>query len=159
STKGQTVRPILCVCGSRGENYAAAVVHHRLPAPGRRRSGAIGMRPAPGAILPAAALTLGMSVRGEAYHLQAGYAVAGTRLPGRRLHERCPMREKWSNARDIALSLLVLLGLALPFLPVPGDGTTRMHVLFHTGAMNHPRDFSVTTTRSVCELMAAALAF
>ena len=69
------------------------------------------------------------------------------------------MREKWSNARDIALSLLVLLGLALPFLPVPGDGTTRMHVLFHTDAMNHPRDFSVTTTRSVCELMAAALAF
>jgi hypothetical protein len=69
------------------------------------------------------------------------------------------MLEKWSTARAIALSLPVFLGLALPFLPVPGDGAARMHVHFHTAGMAAPRAFSATTTRSICAVMAAALAF
>lgn len=69
------------------------------------------------------------------------------------------MTEKWSTARTVAVSLPVVLGLALPFLPVPGDGATRMHVRFHTPGMAAPRAFSAATTRSICTVMAAALSF
>ena len=38
------------------------------------------------------------------------------------------MHVKWSSGRDIAVSLFILLGLAVPFVPVPGDRETQMEV-------------------------------
>ena len=63
------------------------------------------------------------------------------------------------GARDILLSLLVMLGLALPFLPLPGDMRTRMEVHFQAPGMTAPRSFSVATTVSACTVLARALEY
>jgi len=68
------------------------------------------------------------------------------------------MHIKWSNGRDIAISLAVLVALALPFMPVPGDHMTRMEVRFNTGAAA-PRAFNTRTLHSICTVAAAALAY
>ncbi|MGA3306540.1 MAG: hypothetical protein ABSC26_11145 [Stellaceae bacterium] len=69
------------------------------------------------------------------------------------------MHIKWSNGRDIAVSLLILLGLAVPFVPVPGDRMTQMEVRFHTRGMAAPQAFSTRTDHSICAVMSSALAF
>lgn len=61
--------------------------------------------------------------------------------------------------RLAAGSLLVLLGLALPFIPVPGNQTTRMAVRFRTEAMAKPKGFIADAPADVCAVLAAALAF
>jgi hypothetical protein len=61
--------------------------------------------------------------------------------------------------RDFALSLAVFLGLALPLVPVPGDGLTRVDVRFRTGDMARPHAFSVATKRSTCQVIEKVLAF
>jgi len=48
------------------------------------------------------------------------------------------MQVKFSTARDMFVAALLLFLLALPFLPVPGDGVARMHVHFRTGQMADP---------------------
>ncbi|MDE2229540.1 MAG: hypothetical protein KGL11_10935 [Alphaproteobacteria bacterium] len=63
-----------------------------------------------------------------------------------------------STGRDLAISFLVLLGLAIPFMPVPGDHMARVDVRFHTRGMA-PHAFSANTLHSICEVMAAALAY
>lgn len=63
------------------------------------------------------------------------------------------------NGWEPTLSFIVFLGLALPFLPLPGDGMTRMEVHFRTGEMRRPHSFSADTKRSICQVMSAALAF
>ena len=69
------------------------------------------------------------------------------------------MQAKFSTARDMVVAALLLLILALPFLPIPGDGTARMRVHFRTGQMTDPRAFTTETSRSVCTVMAAALSY
>ncbi len=69
------------------------------------------------------------------------------------------MQIKWSAGRDLAISLLVLLILAIPFVPVPGDHVTRVDVRFHTSSMAAPRAFTARTLHSICTVMAAALAY
>ena len=60
---------------------------------------------------------------------------------------------------DIALSLVLLLGLALPFLPLPGRAPAQMHVRFQVGGMSAPRTFKASTTLTDCRLLANALAY
>lgn len=69
----------------------------------------------------------------------------------------CIVERYWSNRTELALSLLVFLGLALPFMPLPGDARTHAEVRFHTSDMSEPRSFAASTTRSVCSVLAAAL--
>ncbi len=61
--------------------------------------------------------------------------------------------------RVAAGSLLVLFGLALPFLPVPGDRITRIAVEFRTADMAQPASFSARTKSSICRTLAAAMAY
>jgi len=69
------------------------------------------------------------------------------------------MHVKWSSGRDIAVSLFILLGLAVPFVPVPGDRETQMEVRFHTRGMAAPHVFSTQTQHSICTVMSTALAY
>jgi hypothetical protein len=65
----------------------------------------------------------------------------------------------WREHREVVLSLLVFLALALPLVPVPGDGLTRVDVRFRTHEMAQPRAFTVETKRSTCQLIEKFLAF
>jgi|SRR5215469_1027198 len=61
--------------------------------------------------------------------------------------------------RLAAGSLLVLFGLALPFIPVPGDQFTRMAVRFRTAAMAEPKGFIADAPANICAVLAAALTY
>ena len=61
--------------------------------------------------------------------------------------------------RIAAGSLLILLGLGLPFLPVPGDRVTKIAVQFRTAEMAQPAGFTARTKSSICRALAAALAY
>ena len=61
--------------------------------------------------------------------------------------------------RLAAGSLLVLFGLALPFIPLPGDQITRMAVRFRTEAMAKPKGFIADAPADICAVLAAALAY
>ena len=69
------------------------------------------------------------------------------------------MRIGRSGIRDLLLGTLVLIPLALPFMPVPGDGAAHMKVHFRTAAMATPHYFATETSRSTCAIMAAALTY
>lgn len=68
------------------------------------------------------------------------------------------MQINWSNSRDLAISFLALLALAIPFLPIPGDHEIRMYVRYHTHG-TAPHAFSTYTLHSICTMMATALAY
>ncbi len=55
--------------------------------------------------------------------------------------------------------LLALLGLALPFIPVPGDRHTRIVVQFRRPEMAAPTRFSAHTTATICQVLTAAMAY
>ena len=61
--------------------------------------------------------------------------------------------------RLAAGSLLVLFGLALPFIPLPGDHITRIAIKFRTEARAEPRSFTADTSANICTVLAAALAY
>jgi hypothetical protein len=69
------------------------------------------------------------------------------------------MQVKWSPGRDLAISFVVLVALAIPFMSVPGDHMTLMHVRFHTRGMTASRAFTAHTLHSVCTVMATALIY
>jgi hypothetical protein len=69
------------------------------------------------------------------------------------------MPEKPSTLRDATAALLMLTALALPFLPVPGDGFARMKVHFRSAGTLKPQLVSTDASRSLCTVMAAALAY
>jgi hypothetical protein len=69
------------------------------------------------------------------------------------------MRHKESTGRDLAILALLVLALAVPLMPVPGDYMTRVHVRFHAHAMAAPRAFTARTLHSVCTVLAAAVAY
>jgi len=56
-------------------------------------------------------------------------------------------------------SFVVLFGLALPFIPLPGDHMTRMAVRFRTEAMAVPKGFTAYTPANICAVLAAAMAY
>ena len=60
---------------------------------------------------------------------------------------------------EAVVSLLVLIGLALPFVPVPGDRPTRILVEYRTPAMSEPIHFAARTKRSICAALAATLSY
>jgi len=63
------------------------------------------------------------------------------------------------DGRLAAGSLLVFLGLALPFIPVAGDRITPIAVQFRTADMAAPASFTASTTKSICKLLAASMAY
>jgi hypothetical protein len=69
------------------------------------------------------------------------------------------MHINWPGGREVAISLIILLGLSVPFLPVPGDYMTRMEVRFYARGMATPHAFTARTLHNICTVMAAALAY
>jgi hypothetical protein len=75
-------------------------------------------------------------------------------LPAKR---GCAVERCWSNRTEFVLSLLIFLGLALPFMPMPGDTRAYAQIRFHNSETQEPRSFAASTTRSVCSVLAVAL--
>jgi hypothetical protein len=69
------------------------------------------------------------------------------------------MRDKPSTLHDMVAGTLILLALALPFVPTLGDGSARMKVHFRAAEGEAARVFSANTSRRVCSAMAAALSY
>ncbi len=65
----------------------------------------------------------------------------------------------WSAHRDQLLSAVVFLALAVPLVPVPGDGPARVNVRFQASGMSRPHSFHAQTKRSTCEVVAMVLAY
>lgn len=63
------------------------------------------------------------------------------------------------DRRAAAATFVVLLGLALPFIPIPGDRVTRIAVQFRATATNEPTHFTARTMASICNVLAAAMAY
>jgi hypothetical protein len=68
-------------------------------------------------------------------------------------------RSKGSFYGEAVLSLFVLTGLALPFIPLPGDHLTRIAVEFRTPTMSESARFSARTKRSICLALEATMSF
>jgi hypothetical protein len=60
---------------------------------------------------------------------------------------------------EATLALIVLLGLALPFIRVPGEHPTRIAVRFQTADMPRPGGFTVHISSSICYVMRALLSY
>ena len=58
-----------------------------------------------------------------------------------------------------SLALVVLLGLAVPFLPIPREHSTRIAVRFQTADMPRPNSFTVHTSSHICHVLAALLSY
>ena len=69
------------------------------------------------------------------------------------------LRAKQNDRRDAALLLVALLGLAAPFMPIPGDRPTRIAVAFQNTGMDEPARFTAHTTDNICHVLAAVLTF
>lgn len=69
------------------------------------------------------------------------------------------MQDKRPMLRDLAASFLVVFALALPFVRLPADSAARMKVHFRSDNGEAPRVLSTETSRSVCNVMAAALSY
>ena len=61
--------------------------------------------------------------------------------------------------RLAAGSLLAFLGLALPFVPFPGDRIAPIAVEFRRAAMVEPTSFTGQTSGTICHMLAATMAF
>jgi hypothetical protein len=68
-------------------------------------------------------------------------------------------QDRDSSFGDAVAALIVVAALALPFLPVPGDGAADMKVNFRTGTGEPPQVLSTETSSSLCTVMAAALSY
>lgn len=64
-----------------------------------------------------------------------------------------------TDGREIGTLLLVMLGLALPVMPIPGDAMSRMDVQFRAEGMTASHNFTTWLPHSVCAVMATALAY
>lgn len=64
-----------------------------------------------------------------------------------------------AESREIGTLLLVMLGLALPLMPIPGDAMSRMEVQFRTEGMWHSHSFATRLPHSICAVMATVLAY
>ena len=61
--------------------------------------------------------------------------------------------------RDAALSFLVLLGLALPFIPLPGDRPTRIAIHFQGSDPADRKSVTGRTSATICQVLALAMAY
>lgn len=69
------------------------------------------------------------------------------------------MQDRRWTLHDMVAGLLVVLALALPFVRLPGDSAARMKVHFRSDNSETPRVLSTETSRSLCNVMAAALSY
>jgi hypothetical protein len=60
---------------------------------------------------------------------------------------------------EATLALAVAVGLALPFVPVPGEHITRIAVRFQTADMARPNSFIVHTSSNICYVLSALLSY
>ena len=60
---------------------------------------------------------------------------------------------------EATLALIVLLGLALPFMRVPGEHPTRIAVRFQTADMARPGGFTVHISSNICYVLRAFLSY
>jgi hypothetical protein len=68
------------------------------------------------------------------------------------------MHIRRSSFHDIAAVALVLAALAVPVIHLVSDAA-RMHIKFRSAEMTKAQTFTTDTSRSTCELMAAALEY
>jgi hypothetical protein len=61
--------------------------------------------------------------------------------------------------RERAVATLVVAGLVLPFLPVPGDGLAHMKVHYRSDGAAAPAKFATKAPLSVCEVLAYSLEY
>ncbi len=62
------------------------------------------------------------------------------------------------NWRERLLATCIVASLALPFIPVPGDGTAHMKVIRHDADVAKVKVIT-EAPRSVCEVLAFSLAY
>jgi hypothetical protein len=66
---------------------------------------------------------------------------------------------KTSTVSQATVSFIVLLGLAVPFIPFPTDHLTRIAVRFQTGDMTQPSSFTVRTHHAICAVMSSLMSY
>jgi len=69
-----------------------------------------------------------------------------------------PSREPL-NWRERLLATAIVMGLALPFIPVPGDGMAHMKAVRRDEATTQPVKVATQAPRSVCAVLAFSLAY
>jgi len=69
-----------------------------------------------------------------------------------------PSREPL-NWRECLLATAIVMGLALPFIPVPGDGMAHMKAVRRDEATTQPVKVATQAPRSVCAVLAFSLAY
>lgn len=60
---------------------------------------------------------------------------------------------------EAGLALVVAAGLALPFVPIPGEHPTRIAVRFRTADMPRPGSFTVHTSSNICHVLSMFLPY
>jgi hypothetical protein len=60
---------------------------------------------------------------------------------------------------ETTLAVLVVIGLALPFVPIPGQHLTRIAVRFQTADMPRPSSFIVHTSSNICYVLSTLLSY
>jgi hypothetical protein len=63
------------------------------------------------------------------------------------------------NWVEWTLSLAVLLGLALPLMPLPGDTPAHLEARYRVAGMKAAHAFAATTSWTACTVLAAALVY
>ncbi len=61
--------------------------------------------------------------------------------------------------RERLLATTIVVSLALPFIPVPGDGMAHMKAVRRDEAATQPVKVTTQAPRSVCEVLAFSLAY
>ena len=60
---------------------------------------------------------------------------------------------------EATLALIVVLGLAIPFVRIPGEHPTRIAVRFQTADMPRPGGFTVHISSTFCSVLRALLSY
>jgi hypothetical protein len=63
------------------------------------------------------------------------------------------------NWRERLVATMIVIGLALPFVPVPGDGMAHMKAVRREEAGMHPVKVDTQAPKSVCKVLAFSLAY
>ena len=61
--------------------------------------------------------------------------------------------------RERSLATVIVASLALPFIPVPGDGMAHMRAVRREEAGTHPVKLNTEAPKSVCKVLAFSLAY
>jgi hypothetical protein len=60
---------------------------------------------------------------------------------------------------EASLALVVAAGLVIPFVPMPGEHSTRIAVRFQTADMPRPGSFTVHTSSNICRVLSTLLTY